>query len=101
MEKSRREQFLNKFVRRIGPFAIALILVGTITGNSASAAAASLKVEDLGTVLSTNTIDREVMFKLNGEAHILLYYTRLTSTTQSYQIVDVDMDTKSTRLVDA
>jgi hypothetical protein len=72
--------------------------IGTSTPSATSTVFASMynlssgpySVQDLGIVLSTNSIDRPFYFQLNGDTHFVAFYEANYGTT-NFQIYDVNM----------
>jgi tripartite motif-containing protein 71 len=62
----------------------------TVFAGMYSLSAGPYTVQDLGTVLSTNSIDRPFYFQLNGDTHFVAFY-EADYGTSDFQIVDVDM----------
>jgi hypothetical protein len=60
-------------------------------------------VENLGSVLSANTQDKQIMFRLatNNEIHLLLYYDVAAFNIYPFQILDVNITTGTARLTNA
>ncbi|MBE0542919.1 MAG: hypothetical protein IH623_16355 [Verrucomicrobia bacterium] len=58
-------------------------------------------LEDLGSLLSANTQEKQIMFRLpNGDLHLLLYYVVTEAGKYPLQILDVNLSQGTTRLTD-
>jgi len=56
-------------------------------------------VQNLGSVLSANTLDRQIMFAdTNNDKHLILYYDNLANTALPLEILDVNLTRNTWRL---
>ncbi|MEK7413953.1 MAG: Ig-like domain-containing protein, partial [Planctomycetota bacterium] len=86
-------------MRILGALLCVLLPTTMIAATSLTLTPAPYTVTNLGTMLSANTQERQHLFRLNGDTHLLLFYLANYGTTPM-QVLDVNLTQGTTRLVD-